>query len=144
MAKQLNATDIVDSWKRGVQGSGEKYKKGIMAVTVNPMEEAAKKQDKYLRGVTEAANNGKWVRGLRGVSKTDWQTAATDYGATRLVDSANKGKGKLQKYLTEAIPAMQQLMTEIAAMPDATESDMEQRQLRWSRGMREFAKSRKS
>lgn len=136
----INAAAILAKWKRNAGGSANDLKEGVRKVTVAPTAKAAAAVDKYQRGVNEAVSSGRFVNALNAVSLTDWQAAMIDKGATNYTNGINNISARAQKAMADQQQYADQVKQEIATMPSATESDMEQRALAAIRKMREYRK----
>lgn len=135
---KITPTQAADEWANRLSGSTEKMKRGIEAVQSSPMEKAANSKEKMLRNLTEAVNNGKWERGLRSVSLSDWKAATIAKGIPRVSQGAMAAKPKMQSFFTRLFPYQESLQAQIADMPDLTIEDSIQRATAWMRGMHNF------
>lgn len=131
---------IATKWAQRLAGATTDIQNGVMAVTVAPTQQAAKKQDKWLAGIQRAAINGTWQAGLNKVSLSDWQTAMIQKGLPRVGQGATAAQPKMASFMTKLLPFQQQLQSQIAGMPDLTLDDNIQRMNTFIRGMATFKK----
>lgn len=144
MPKNLNAADITAKWAANTKNATKAYEAGIQAVDSSPMEAAAAKTDKYLQGVQDAVNNGKYAAGLRAVSLQDWKQQAITKGARRISDGVTAATPKFQSSMSQILPQIQQIQAAVRAMPDTTEADREARMVENMRRMRQIRVNRRS
>lgn len=115
------------NWKARMQTAGTAYSDGIDAVTQSPMEAAANAKDAYAQGVNEAVASGRYERGLRRVSMSDWKKAAKEKGASRLASGANAAAGKVEKFFAVFGPKLMAITEQVRAMPKGTFEERQQR-----------------
>jgi hypothetical protein len=125
MAK--NPSDVAKKWQRNLAGASESIRLGVNAITESPTEKAARRQDAYISGVQRAAASGKWARGLRRVSAADWQRAMIDKGIQRIASGASTATPKVEQFMGQWLPYMDQLRSKLASMP---RGDIEQNKAR--------------
>lgn len=140
---QLDATAIAEKWRRNVVAGIPSYKAGIEAVTISPMERAAAAKDLYVKGVTEAAESGKWEAGLRSVSLETWKSRATGAGAERIARGVADAMPKMQNFLSQLIPYTQKVSQVCRSMPKGTLEDSIARATEAIRMMKEFRASKR-
>jgi len=130
-----------EKWRDRLKASTVEIQRGVEAVTVSPMEQAAANEAKYLNGVQEAVSSGKWRRGLLGVSLAEWKTAMLTKGLQRLGLGADAAQPKVQAFYEELFPFQDRVVANINAMPDVTFEDSVNRVTAYMREMREFRRS---
>ena len=126
MSKQkvmLDANRISEKWGRRMQGSVQDIVAGIDAMTVNPMEEAIKKQDKMLAGVQNAITSGRWAAGLRNVTASEWKDKTKKLTSARLASGVIESMPKRHKFDAYLVQTLNAVLPQIAAMPDLTLED---------------------
>lgn len=94
MARQVNAADMVEAYKRGVAGAAGNYKKGVQAVTENPAAKAAAKVADGTWAANTTAAAGRLQDSLSRVTLQGWQQQAAGVGATNFAASAAKAGPK--------------------------------------------------
>lgn len=115
MAK--NPADVARKWQRGLGSAGESVRAGVQAVSRNPAELAAAAQDRYVAGVQRAVDSGKFRRGLGRVTLQSWQQAMVDKGIPRMSSGATAALPKVERFLAEWLPYMDQLKQRLQSMP---------------------------
>lgn len=118
---------VAKSWSQNLARSTEKIREGIQRVQEAPTAAAARRQDAYIEGVRKAAEEGKWRRGLMRVSLSDWQHAVETKAIPRIANGAAAGQSKMEQFMTEWLPHVEQLRSKLAAMPKGTLEDAKQR-----------------
>jgi hypothetical protein len=106
-----------------MSSSVDKYKSGVNAVTISPMELAAQSQDAMLAGVTDAITSGRWAAALRKRSLPDWKQQTATTGADRLATGARAAQPKMQQHLTAWLPVAQQIHDTAQGMPKGSIED---------------------
>lgn len=131
------AQQMADKFTRALADSGKAFTEGIQGVTRSPAEAAIAAAPKYESRIQEAIREGRYQAGLQGVSLEGWKQAAKA-GASKLTSSAQQAGQKYLRYAQEAAPVLAQISAEVQAMPNLTESDMEQRMLENMRKMKQL------
>lgn len=138
-----NPSDVVTRWKNAMKASTQKIKDKVMAMTTNPMTEAAKQKDAYVAGVQDAADSGRWEAGLKSVSLDDWKNKTATVGTGRIAAGVEAATTKMTNFLTQALPYTESVSRQVQAMPKATLDDRINRAVANMRMMSQF-KYRKS
>lgn len=141
MAQSADA--VIARWKKGMLGAASKVKEGVMAMTSNPLEKAAQKKDKYLSGVIEAAESGKWEAGLRGVSFEDWKRKTGEIGSQRIAAGVEAATGKMQIFIPQLLAYTEQVKRQVDQMPDSTLEERIARSVATMRMMADFKPRKK-
>lgn len=136
-----NPTDVARKWQRNMAGSTDSVRQGVAAVTRNPAELAAAREDAYVQGVQRAVANGKWRRGLQNTSLADWQRAMTEKGIARMGAGATAAVPKVEKFMGQWLPHMDALKQKLASMP---RGDIEQNKARMIAAVDHAASFRRS
>lgn len=111
-----------DKWKTRLSAASSDMQTGVANVTVAPGVQAAAKRDKWLAGVTGAAD--KWQRNVRSVSLASWQQSMTQIGIPRVAQGAQAKQQKYTDFATSFYPHLDRGVAQIKQMPDV---DMEAR-----------------
>lgn len=119
----LTPQQIAAKWAQRTQQATQAYIAGIQATTVNPMAMAAAAAPKYLQGVQDAVNSGRWQKGLARNPASYWQSQAVNKGANRLGTGASNAQPKMEAFLTKFLPVLQQNVAQVKAMPNNTFDD---------------------
>lgn len=117
--KVVQPADAVANYLKGMQGAGDKYKKGIQGVTVNPMQLAATPEatQRYVDGVTASVSSGRRAAALNAVPLSRWQNNAMNVGASRLASGAQKATDKVAAHFQKWGPIQQNISDTVNAMP---------------------------
>lgn len=121
--RQLSPQQVAKNWQNGMANSTEKLKAGVMAVTEAPTAKAAQAVDRQVAGVQRAAASGKTAAALNRVTLPEWQNAMINKGAARVAAGAAAAVGKMQAFMSEFLPYLQQGVQQLSAMP---RGDLEQ------------------
>lgn len=119
----MSPSDISDKWNRRLKGSVSDIQKGIDAVTVSPMQQAAKKLDKAKANYMAAIDSGRMAKALNAVDFQGWKDTTKKKVGERLsggVDGAMTKRAAFDSYLVTTLNAV---LPKIAAMPDLTLDD---------------------
>ncbi len=123
----ITPTQAIAKWKQNLGNAQNSFTMGVQGVTVSPMQKAADNAQKYVQGVQNAVNSGKWQAGLTQVSLADWQKAMTQKGWANMQTGINNLSAKAVGNMTSLINFAQQLKQQIASMPKATLADSKAR-----------------
>lgn len=115
MAKNPNT--VAQKWSRNLAASTTAITEGVNAVTVSPTIKAAAAQEAYLAGVQRAVADGKWERGLKRVTLEDWKQAMLAKGVSRIASGAAQAVGKMEGFLAEFLPHVEQGQRMLDNMP---------------------------
>lgn len=74
---------VVAKWKRKVSGATEDYRMGIENPKADWASETLKAEARYKEGVTRAANEGRFGRGVQKAGTDKWKKGATEKGISR-------------------------------------------------------------
>lgn len=130
--------DVVSRWKKGMTGSVAKIKERINGLTTNPMLAAAAQKDKYVTGVMEAAESGRWEDGLRSVDFNSWKQKTAEVGTQRIAAGVEAATSKMTNFLTQLLPYTDQVSKSVQAMPSGNLEDNIQRAVAAMRMMANF------
>lgn len=108
-------------WVQNLSNSTSAMQRGVNALTVSPGASAAAAADKWLQKVTQAKD--KFARRVGAVTLGDWQAAMNNYGISRVAQGATAKQGKMQNFLADFLPHLQQGVAQIDRMPKVTLED---------------------
>lgn len=111
-----SAASIATKWAQRLGQSAEAIREGVNAVTTSPGETAAQNAQRYLDGVTEAYNSGRYQKGLRSFTLEDWKTAMIQKGVSRISSGAQAAVPKVVKFQEYWLPQMEELKRRISGM----------------------------
>lgn len=115
MAK--NARDVAAQWAAKMATSGDKFKAGVQAVTVNPAEQAIRQKDVMIANLVESVNNGKWEAGLRRTNLEGWRQSMLTKGARNMGPGAKDAQPDFEQFMVEFLPHIEQGKALLASMP---------------------------
>lgn len=133
---------IAEKWGRRLSASQQDIIDGVNAVQENPAQKAIASKAKMKQNWLAAIDGGKWETGLSKVSLSDWKNAMIQKGVNRISQGVTSGQPKMQAYMTEAMPVIEQLQKDINSMPSLTIEDSIARSAAWIRGMKNFGDNR--
>jgi len=74
---------VVAKWKRKVAGASEDYRDGIMNPKSDWQTETLKAEPRYKTGVTQAAAEGRFGKGVSAAGTEKWKKGAVEKGVAR-------------------------------------------------------------
>ncbi len=132
--------EIAEKWSRRLSGATEDIRRGVEAVTENPAQKAKAKKEKMKARIIEAIDTGKWEAGLDRVSLEDWKSKVLEKGLARLPQGVEDARSKMEDFMGQLIPYVENVKRKIDGMPDRTLEDRIQRAVAWIREMSKFRK----
>jgi hypothetical protein len=138
----MTAQEFREKHARRLKAATEDMRKGIDAVTVNPCELAAAKQDKMIANLTKSVNDGTWKRGLLRVSLEQWKTKARDVGVNRVAAGIDAAAAKVESFASDLLPHIAAGQAKLKSMPDITLDDNINRMTSFVRHMSTFKRSK--
>jgi hypothetical protein len=138
MAVRITPEEFAEKHARRLKASLPDMQAGVLRVTKAPTEQAAAKQDKMLANLTASVQSGKWARGLRRVSLSDWQQKFIDKGLNRVAAGIDGAKDKQVAFATQLFAHENAILAKIEKMPDMTLEDSIQRMTTFTREMAKF------
>ncbi len=131
---KLTAQQMSAKWKRNYTGAQEAMKQGAMAVTVSPAQAAVQQKERYIQGVTQAYNDGRWERGCMGSTLQSWQQAYINKGIQNAQNGATAGQTKWEQAEVAIRPLRESIIASLP--PRGSDSDNDNRMLQFVRAMR--------
>lgn len=138
MAVRGTPESITAKWVQRTSGATQQVIEGVARVQQAPGQKAAAQKAVYLANVQAKAD--KWERNVRAVSLQDWQ-AATTAGAQRIAAGVQAKQGKMQAFLRDFIPHVEQVQNRVNSMPRGTMEQNINRMIENVRGMAAFRRS---
>lgn len=118
---------MLKKWQANMGNAAQAYTDGVKSVQQAPGQSAAQQQNAMVTRWNQAVQSGAWAQNTAAVSLSDWQAAAVNKGASRLVDGAQKGAAKFQRYAQQAAPVLAQIKQTVRAMPNGTDAERQAR-----------------
>lgn len=113
----MSASKVAEKWSRNLSQAGPSIVAGVQGVTESPTEKAAAAADRMVQGVQRAVADGKYQAGLRRVSLEDWKRATIDKGAARVASGAVAARPKMEQFMGEWLPYMEEGKRKLESMP---------------------------
>ena len=120
---RLTPKECYDKLARNLKNATPDIQDGINRVTEAPTVKAAAKQDKMLRNLNKAVQDGKWKRGLERVTLEEWKKKALEKGVPRISTGIDGAESKSVDFFTKFIPHLEKGMAEVDKMADMTIED---------------------
>jgi hypothetical protein len=112
-----NPQAVAAKWSRNLQGSAESIRQGVQAVTEAPSQKAIRQQDVMVQNFTASVASGKWARNLGRVTLPEWQDKIINIGIPRITAGAAAAIPKMEGFLTQFLPYLDQGVNQLKAMP---------------------------
>lgn len=132
---RVDPTEFAERWGAGLNGSIERIRSGVQAVTVAPGKTAAARADKWQAAISRVETKAKWAQRVGSVSLEDWQSAMLNKGLNRIPDGVAQAQGRMAEYGAKLIAHQNALLAELDGMADITLEDSIRRANHWIRGM---------
>jgi hypothetical protein len=120
---RVTPQEYADKLIRRGQAASQDYTKGVLAVTVSPTAEAAKKLDKAATNFQEAVSSGRMARRLNEVTLESWKKSASEKGGSRFGPGLAAARDKMVAFATGFLPFQDSIVQKAKAMPDYSLSD---------------------
>lgn len=114
MAIRGSAQSITEKWAQRTSGATQQVIEGVARVQQAPGVKAAQQKNVWLQNIQAKAD--KWENNVKAVSLQSWQQATTQ-GAQRIAAGVNAKKGKMESFLNEFLPYVEQVQRRVEAMP---------------------------
>jgi len=83
MPKIRSLAEIQEKWVRVTPGRQADYEAGVKSPKEDWATQAAAAEDRYVEGVTQAAQEGRYGRGIKKAGTEKWQRKAVEVGVAR-------------------------------------------------------------
>jgi len=123
MAKDPAA--VAQKWATNLAGATTSIQNGVNAVTVAPGQKAAQAGQLWLARVQ--ASLDKWQRNVSAVSLQSWQQAMINKGLPRIATGAQAAQPKMQAFMAQFLPYVEQGAATVRAMPKNSLADSKAR-----------------
>ena len=115
---RVTPEQAANKWRDRLSGAGAEIQAGVMAVTEAPGAAAARQKGLWLQKITASAD--KWARRVSSVSLQDWQQAMIQKGLGRISSGAQAAQPKVQSFMADFLPYVDQGVNKVKAMPKGT------------------------
>lgn len=112
---RVTPQQATDKWVQRLSAATQQITDGVNGVTVAPGVQASKAKALWLNRVTAAAD--KWASRVSSVSLPEWQQAMIQVGIPRIAQGAQAKQGKMQDFMTQFLPYLDQGVAKVDAMP---------------------------
>lgn len=119
MAK--NPAEVAAKWAANLSQSTPSITAGVNAVQTAPGQLAAAKVTTWIAKLQAAQD--KWVRNVSAVSLQSWKDAMLNKGVPRISTGAQAAQPKVQAFMTQFLPFVENVASSVRAMPNATLQD---------------------
>lgn len=133
-----NASAVAQKWVNRTSGASQDYVNGVMSTDKDPTQLAINAAPRWFNKVQEAYTQGRFQAGLARSGKAGWQNGVKNKGATNFSTGVTAAEAKVASVFGPLLQYEANLQSQIAAMPNVTDADKENRALAWIRGMRGF------
>lgn len=138
MAIRGTAQSITDKWAQRTSGATQQVVEGVARVQQAPGIKAAAQKQVWLANIQAKAD--KWEANTKAVSLQSWQ-AATTQGAQRIAAGVQAKKGKMEAFLTEFLPHVENVQRRVEAMPRGSLEQNLNRMIENARGLAAFRRT---
>lgn len=118
-----------EKWSKNASNAAESMAAGVDSVTESPMAKAADQQDKYVRGVQESVQSGRYANNLRAVPLEEWKAAMKGKGKANMANGVRSLSARAKRNIVANLEYANSVRQQIAGMPNSTEADAEARML---------------
>lgn len=137
MAK-LTAQEVQEKHARRLKAAAEDMRRGVEAMTVNPMDKAIARIPKMRANLIKAIDDGKVERGMRRVTLPSWKDKMINNGIPRVASGIDAAAEKVTAFYSELLPHIDKVKSEVDRLPDVTLEDSINRMTTFVRGMAKF------
>lgn len=118
---KITADQATQHWVRNISAATQDITTGVQSVTQAPGQAAAKQKSKWLARVTASAD--KWAARVGSVSLQDWQNSMINIGIPRIAQGAQAKQGKMNSFMQQFLPFLNQGVMQVSQMPSTTLED---------------------
>jgi hypothetical protein len=138
----LSPSEVADKWAQRASAAAPDYARGVEQTDKDPTALAAANGARYIAGVQEAYQSGRWARRLAAVGKAGWQAAVRDKGVQNYGTGVAASRQKFETAIGPVLQAVASAQRQVQAMPSATPQQRDARMLAFVSLMRQFGASR--
>ena len=133
---------VADKWVQRAGAASQDYAAGVAGTDKDPTALAAQNGARYIQGVQDAYNSGKWARRLQQVGKAGWQQAVASKGVANYGTGVNAARDKFATAMGPVLQAVAQGQARVNAMPNVTAQQRDARALAFIQYMRDWGANR--
>lgn len=112
---RVSAQQAATKWRDRLSAASQQITDGVNGVTTAPGQKAAAAKGLWLARVTAAQD--KWAARVASVSLPEWQAAMINTGIPRIAQGAAAKVGKVEAFMTDFLPYLDQGVAKVNAMP---------------------------
>lgn len=112
---RVTAEQATAKWLTRLSGASQQITDGVNGVTVAPGAKAAAAKDLWANRVLAAKD--KWATRVGSVTLPEWQNAMITVGIPRIATGAQAKQGKMQDFMAQFLPYLDQGVSKVSAMP---------------------------
>jgi len=98
---------VVDKWAGKVAAATDEYRQGVENPRADWASETLKAQDRYRTGVIQAAQEGRFGRGVQRAGTDKWKKGATTKGPDRWTSGVQAAKDDYRNRMQEVLSTIQ-------------------------------------
>lgn len=121
MPVRSTSAQATAKWVANLSAATERMTAGAQAVQTAPGQAAAAAADKWLARVTQAKQ--KFATNVAAVSLQSWQNSYINIGIPRVAQGAQAKQAKVQSFMDQFLPYLQNGVAQIDKMPSTTLQD---------------------
>lgn len=114
----------------------QNYLQGISSPKADPIARGIATEEKYAIETRKAIDEGRRKAALQKTDMNEWARYSKEIGADNLVDGVVKREAKVTEFTTKFQPMLASHLGKIDTLPEATDSDRENRMLENLRGLK--------
>ncbi len=117
----MTPAQVAAKWQRNLGAATQSITDGVNAVTEAPGAKAARQKAFWLQRVNDAAD--KWARNVGLVTLDEWKSAMINVGIPRVATGAAAKVGKVESFMTEFLPYVNDAAARVRSMPKGGEAN---------------------
>lgn len=133
---------VADKWVQRASAASQDYAQGVAQTDKDPTALAAANGARYIQGVQDAYNSGKWARRLQQVGKSGWQQAVASKGVVNYSTGVNASRDKFAQAIGPVLTAVAAAQAQVRSMPSVTPAQRDARALAFIQYMRNWGANR--
>lgn len=134
----LAPQDVLAKWKQRTSAAAQDYVTGAQNTDKDPTQLAINAIPRMRQNVLAAIDDGKVANGLRRAGKTGWLSGIASKGAQNFSSGVANADEKFLAAFTPLLSYIDNAKRQVAAMPNLTDADRDQRMLRMAQLMRQY------
>jgi len=136
----LDPAAIAQKWQTRTAAASQDYADGVATTDKDPTQLAIAAGQRYIQNVTARFQDGTWAARLRAAGKGKWQGRVATVGKANFENGVRNAGDTVLAAFTPLLAYIDRVKAEVAAMPNVTDGDRDQRMLKNVQRMREYRK----